>query len=100
MLDTLSAGVRGQPADEAAVIAAVGDTLANPALDSAFIAEAVLLPSEAFIGDQLDEVDPERIHQVREHLRVAMARNLSDLWQDAYARSRANRYEYGPAAKG
>jgi aminopeptidase N len=100
MLDTLVAGVRGQPADAAAVIAAVRDTLANPALDSAFIAEAVLLPSEAFIGDQLDEVDPDRIHNVRETLRQAMARDLSELWHDAYARSRANRYEYSPTAKG
>jgi aminopeptidase N len=100
MLDTLVAAIDGK-ADPEAVIAAVRGTLTDPALDAAFVAEAVLLPSEAFIGDQLAIVDPEAIAVAREGLRERLGRELSDLWRDAYARtSKANRYEYTPAAKG
>jgi aminopeptidase N len=100
MLDTLIAGVARDVEDHVPVIEAIRGTLTDPALDSAFIAEAVLLPSEALIGDQLVEVDPDKIARVREALRVAIGTSLGDAWRDAYARSRANRYEYTPPAKG
>ncbi|MGQ2932358.1 MAG: DUF3458 domain-containing protein, partial [Sphingopyxis sp.] len=53
MLDTLVAAVSGETADHQAVIDAVAGTLAGRADDPAFVAEAVLLPSEAFVGDQM-----------------------------------------------
>jgi aminopeptidase N len=59
-----------------------------------------LLPSEALIGDQLAEVDPDRISAVREALRIAIGTVLEQDWRDAYAQSRANRFEYTPTAKG
>ena len=101
MLDTLVAAVAsGQGAHEA-VIAAVGQTLANPALDPAFIAEAVLLPSEGFIGDQLALVDPEAVFRAREALRHDLGRTLTEAWRAAHARgAAAGAYEYSPAAKG
>ena len=100
MLGTLLAEIGGAVADHDPVVAAVRDTLADPALDAAFVAEAVLLPSEAFIGDQLALVDPERIAIVREGLRRRLGQALEPSWRDAYARSRANRYEYTPEGKG
>jgi aminopeptidase N len=53
MLGTLVDAVSGREADQDAVVEAVRETLANQALDPAFVAEAVLLPSEAFIGDHM-----------------------------------------------
>jgi aminopeptidase N len=100
MLDTLIGGVAKGRNDHSAVIEAIRDTLTDPALDTAFIAEAVLLPSEALIGDQLAEVDPEKIAAVREALRADIGATLEDDWRDAYAASRANRFEYTPTAKG
>jgi aminopeptidase N len=100
MLDTLLAAVREGAADHQPVIEAVRETLTNDALDPAFVAEAVLLPSESFIGDQLREIDPEAIHRAREALRADLGRALETLWRAAYAASGANRYEYSPAAKG
>ena len=100
MLDTLIAGVTTGTIETQAVVAAVRNTLTDPALDAAFVGEAVLLPSEAFIAEQLGEVDPDAIAKVRESLRRALSTELADLWQDAYARNRANRYEYTPTAKG
>ena len=99
MLDTLVASVAGTVA-HAPVIEAVRETLTNKSLDRAFVAEAVLLPSEAFIGDQMSIVDPEAIHAAREALRADLGRELEALWRAAYAASAANRYDYNPAAKG
>jgi aminopeptidase N len=100
MLDTLRAAVSGDAAERAPVIEAVRRTLSNADLDPAFIAEAVLLPSEAFIGDNMEVVNPEAIHRAREGLRAALGRDLEDLWRDAYSRNAANRFEYSPSAKG
>ena len=101
MLDTLVAAAGRNQADHAAVIAAVGDTLADAELDRAFVAEAVLLPSDAFIGDQMALVDPEAIFRAREALRRDIGRALEPQWRSAYATARgAPGYAYTPAAKG
>ncbi|MBX3593742.1 aminopeptidase N [Sphingomonas sp.] len=100
MLDTLVAAVTHGHADHGPVIDAVRNTLADPALDRAFVGEAVLLPSDSFIGDQLPVVDPELIFQKREALRRDLGRTLEDQWRDAYDAVKANRFEYSPAGKG
>ncbi len=99
MLDTLIAAVGGE-ADHRAVVEAVQRTLTDPKLDPAFIAEAVLLPSEAFIGDNMKQVDPDAIHARREALRAELGSTLEELWRGAYSSCAANRYAYNPAAKG
>ena len=99
MLDTLIASVESGSGRHDPVIEAVRRTLGNPALDPAFIAEAVLLPSEAFIGDQMTLVDPEAIHRAREALRCDLGRELEAWWRAAYAGHAANAYAYNPAAK-
>jgi aminopeptidase N len=78
----------------------VRETLADQALDPAFVAEAVLLPSEAYIGDHMLIVDPDAIRAARESLRRRLAEGLEGQWRDAYAANAANRFEYSPAAKG
>jgi aminopeptidase N len=100
MLDTLIAAVSKGSADHQPVIDAVRETLGNEALDPAFIAEAVLLPSEAFIGDQMLVVDPDAIHSAREALRADLGQQLERLWRLAYESNIANRFEYSPSAKG
>jgi aminopeptidase N len=100
MLDTLKAAIAGREADRQAVLEAVRRTLADEALDAAFVGEAVLLPSESFIGDQLDRVDPEAVHRAREQLRGELGLGLETQWRSAYAAHAANRYQYSPAAKG
>ncbi|HEY1145480.1 MAG TPA: aminopeptidase N [Allosphingosinicella sp.] len=100
MLETLLAAIRDGKADHRPVVHAVRRTLTDEQLDPAFIAETVLLPSEAFIGDHMPVVDPEAIHAARDALRVAIGGELENLWRDAYAANAANRFEYSPAAKG
>jgi len=100
MLDTLIAGVTLGKTDHAPVLEAVRNTLNDSGLDAAFKAEAVLLPAEALIGDQLAEVDPDKIAAVREALRADIGRTMEEDWRDAYAAHLANRFEYTPTAKG
>ncbi len=100
MLDTLVGAVTQGHVDHGPVIEAVANTLADPALDPAFVAEAVLLPSDSFIGDQLAVVDPELIYQKREALRRDLGRALEGQWRMIYDSVRTNRFEYSPAGKG
>jgi aminopeptidase N len=100
MLDTMLASIAGKADAFGPVVEAVRNTLTDEALDHAFIAEAVLVPTEAFIGDQMKIVDPDAIHEVRERLRARLGRDLEPLWRVAYAGTAANRFTLSPAAKG
>jgi len=100
MVDTLTEAVSTGQADHGPVIEAARNALTDPALDAAFIGETMLLPSEAFIGDQMAVVDPEAIHRAREALRRDLGQMLESEWRDAYERTRANRFELSPQAKG
>ncbi|WP_219893669.1 aminopeptidase N [Aquisediminimonas profunda] len=100
MLDTLVSAVSSGTADHGPVIEAVRNTLTNNALDPAFVAEAVLLPSEAFIGDQMLVVDPDAINSARDALRRDLGGSLEGLWRGAFAAHAAKSFEYSPEAKG
>ena len=100
MLDTLVGAVSTGKADHAPVIEAVRNTLTNNALDPAFVAETVLVPSEAFVGDQMLVVDPDAINAAREALRKDLGSALDGLWRGAFAAHAAKRFEYTPEAKG
>ncbi len=69
MTHYLTAKVSGTPVDRDIILLAIARILADPSLDPAFLAEIILLPSEAFLGDQMAEVDPQAIHDEREKLR-------------------------------
>jgi aminopeptidase N len=58
--------------------------LRHPELDPAFKELVLTLPSETYIAEQLDVVDPQRIHTVRETMREAMSLALYDDWQWAF----------------
>ena len=100
MLDTLVAAAGHGRVDHRAVIEAVRRTLTDAALDPAFVGEAVLLPSESFIGDQMAVVDPDRIFAAREALRRDLSLALATEWRTAYDATAGEPYAYTPAAKG
>ena len=100
MLDTLTGSVASGKADHAAVVDAVGATLADAQLDRAFVAEAVLLPSEQFIGDQMAVVEPDAIAEAREALRQSLAQAHTDRWRALYDDHAGDTYVYSPEAKG
>ncbi len=100
MVDILVGTVAGQRLDDAPVIAAIRDTATDAALDPAFIAEAIRLPSEAYLGDQMAMVDPEAIHRAREALQKTIGKVLEPVWRDMHAITQANGFSLSGAAKG
>jgi aminopeptidase N len=57
------------PGFDPALADAVANTLAGAEADPAFAAEALVMPGEGFLADQMEVADPEAIHLVRHHLR-------------------------------
>ncbi|WP_028056111.1 aminopeptidase N [Sphingobium bisphenolivorans] len=100
MVNVLVGKIAGQPVDEDAVLAAIRNTAADSALDPAFVAEAIRLPSEAYLGDQMAIVDPDAIHAARDGLQSRIGSELETLWRDIHARTKANGFSLSAAAKG
>ncbi len=69
---------------DAAFIAAMRQVLRHPTLDAAFKELVLTLPAETYISEQLDVVDPQRVHAVREAMREQLALELQHDWQWAY----------------
>ncbi len=67
-----------------ALVQALRGVLRHPQLDAAFKDLVLTLPSETYIAEQLGEVDPQRIHTVREALRLELATTLQADWQWAF----------------
>ncbi len=76
------------PVLDEAFIQAMREVLRHPELDAAFKELALTLPSESYIAEQLDEVDPQQVHAVREAMRKQMALALQADWQWAYTQHR------------
>ncbi len=85
----------GAPAPE--FIAAARRLLADAAADPAFTAEALTLPAEAFLAEQMALVDPDALHAARNALRLALARDLKAEWLAVY-RANASSGPYAPDA--
>ena len=75
---------------DAAYLAAMRAVLRHPALDAAFKELVLTLPSETYIAEQLDVVDPQRIHAVREAMREQIAHALHDDWIWAFETHKDN----------
>jgi aminopeptidase N len=73
---------RGQPSP--AFIDAMGSMLREK--DQIFAAEVLTLPSESFLAEQMEVVDPDALHAARNNLRRALARALKEQFQAAYRR--------------
>ncbi len=85
LLNGIAAVRAGHPlAFSPAFAVACARMLADAAQDPAFAAEALSLPSAGFIAEQMDEVDPEAILQVRTALRRALAQHLHADFLRAY----------------
>ena len=63
---------------------ALREVLRHPSLDPAFKELVLTLPAETYIGEQLDSVDPQQVHAVREALRLQLAQSLHEDWLWAF----------------
>ena len=87
MLDLIAAHRAGRPlAMDDGLVEAKAALLAGADADPEFTAEALALPSEFFVADQMAVADPDAIHAVREFLRAEIGRRLAPALRATYAR--------------
>jgi aminopeptidase N len=79
--DATSTGAR--PLNDA-YVESMRQVLRHPELDAAFKELVLTLPSESYIAEHLEVVDPQRVHAVREAMRLQLAQDLQADWQWAY----------------
>lgn len=88
------------PLDEA-FVEAMRAVLRHPTLDAALKELVLTLPAETYIAEQLDVVDPQRIHAVRETMREQLAEALQADWAWAYEQHKDNgAYRPDPLSSG
>jgi aminopeptidase N len=87
LLDMVAAFRRGDTLDiEAGLVEAVEATLEGAVSDSAFAAEAMTLPSEMALMDQMKQIDVDGVHAARRFARQAIGEALWPKLAAAYER--------------
>jgi aminopeptidase N len=87
LLEMAAARRRGESmTPDQGLIDALAATLRGADADPAFAAEALALPGEAFLADQMAVADVDAIHAVRDEARVAIGAALREALRAAYDR--------------
>ena len=86
---------------DAGLSAAFGHALHDKNLSARMKADLLMVPSEAWLAEQMQEVDPLAIHQARRFLRRALA----EAWEESllavyYAQQESGEYQVTPEAVG
>ncbi|MBL8705091.1 MAG: aminopeptidase N [Rhodospirillales bacterium] len=82
---------QGRPiAVDPGFIAAFGRVLADDRMDQSFLALMLVLPSEAYLGEQMAVIDVDAIHAAREAFRGAIAKAHRGRLLDLYRASATN----------
>jgi aminopeptidase N len=75
--------------------------LRHPTLDAAFKDLVLTPPSEIYVAEQLESVDPQRIHAAREAMRLQLAQAMRDDWTQAFEANQVlGGYSPDPVASG
>ena len=81
------------------LVAAFRDLLTDRDADPALIAEAIVLPDEEYLGEQMPVIDVDGIHAARDFVRAGLAGALADALRVRYDELAANGpYDKSPAA--
>jgi aminopeptidase N len=91
------AAIAGQLDLDDTFIEAMRKILTDDSLDAAFREQALLLPSESMIADQMDVVDPMSIHMARQFMRADIGTRLRAELLQAYEANQTPG-EYSPDA--
>jgi aminopeptidase N len=84
-----------------AYLDAMRQVLHHPRLDAAFKELVLTLPSETYLAEQLDVVNPQHIHAVREGMRLQLATALQADWASVYqANKDTGAYTPDPVSSG
>jgi len=94
----LDEGARAE--GRAAIGGAMAAILADASLDDLMRGELVMLPGESYLAEQLEQVDPARVHAEREALKAWLGGELGDAWRALHDRCTAVPYGLDAAARG
>jgi aminopeptidase N len=84
---------------DARLLPAFQGLLSDREADPALLAEALIMPSEDYLGEQMDVVDVDGIHHARQFIRKALARELEPLLLERFNElNDGQAYEKSPAA--
>jgi aminopeptidase N len=100
MMRSVLEGAREEEMDCEPVIRAIAATLKSNALDPAFKAEAILVPSDTLIAERMDVVDPDAIHAARDRLRESIGSALGCELLAAHHSDGVSGGDLSPEAKG
>src|SRR5438270_7767492 len=87
LLDCIAAYQQGggaMPLLDPDLVGAIRQTLVDSGRDPAFAAEALVLPSELTLADEMKTVDPEAIHTARDSARTEIGVTLREAFDRAY----------------
>ncbi|MBK1691663.1 aminopeptidase N [Ectothiorhodospira mobilis] len=70
-----------EPTLDPALETAFARVLEDETLDAALVAEALTLPGEGYLADQMEEVDVDAIHRARRFTRQSLGRALAERWR-------------------
>ncbi|MCW2367977.1 aminopeptidase N [Sphingobium sp. B11D3D] len=99
MINGLLSHIAGRPLESGVIIDSIRRTISDDTLDRALIAEAVKLPSEAYLGDQMQVVDPDAIHAAREALQHEIGAQLEQDWRRLHADCARNGFSLSADAR-
>jgi aminopeptidase N len=99
MINGLLGSIAGDPLNSDVIVESIKRTIADDSLDRALIAEAIRLPSEAYLGDQMQVVGPDAIHAAREALQREIGVRLQDEWRRIHAECARNGFSLSSDAR-
>ncbi len=100
--DAVAGSLSGEAraAGRTAIAGALGAILADPALDDLMRGELLILPSQAYLAEQMLVADPGAIHAERQDLRAALAKVLEAEFVALHQRASAVPYSLAAEARG
>jgi aminopeptidase N len=102
LLALAARAAQGEPLSlDDSVVAAFARVLTDEALSPAFRELALMLPSEAYLAEQMAESDPAAVHRARQFMRKRLATALREDWLAIHDRHRTpGAYTPAPEAAG
>ncbi|MFW6277878.1 MAG: aminopeptidase N [Halorhodospira sp.] len=71
-------------------------SLESPDADPSLVAEALTLPGETYLAEQMEEVDPQAIHDARKRTRAALGSALEGHWLALHSQRSSSPWRYHP----
>ena len=82
------------------IVGAMRNVIGDETLDDLMRGELLLMPSQTYLAEQINEADPGRIFEERESLKRVIGRELQDEMHALYDRAASLPFSHSAAAKG